>query len=41
MTVLGLAPTIVSKNLGYELRCADPTPQDMEYTRDLGAGAAE
>jgi 6-phosphofructokinase 1 len=28
--------TIVAKNIGYELRCADPIPFDMEYTRDLG-----
>jgi hypothetical protein len=26
----------VAKNIGYELRCADPIPFDMEYTRDLG-----
>jgi 6-phosphofructokinase 1 len=26
----------VAKNIGYELRCADPIPYDMEYTRDLG-----
>ncbi len=32
--------TIVSKNIGYELRCADPVPSDMEYTRDLGYCAA-
>ncbi|MBC6951046.1 6-phosphofructokinase, partial [candidate division KSB1 bacterium] len=25
--------TIVAKNIGYELRCADPIPFDMEYTR--------
>jgi len=28
--------TIVSKDLGYELRSADPIPMDLEYTRDLG-----
>jgi len=33
--------TIVSKNLGYELRCADPIPYDMEYARDLGYCAAK
>jgi 6-phosphofructokinase 1 len=33
---LGLKATIVAKNIGYELRCADPIPMDMEYTRDLG-----
>ncbi len=38
---LGLDTTIVSKNLGYELRCADPIPHDMEYTRDLGYCAAQ
>jgi len=31
-----LNTTIVEKNIGYELRCADPIPNDMEYTRDLG-----
>ena len=36
----GLKPTLVSKNIGYELRCADPVPSDMEYTRDLGYCAA-
>jgi 6-phosphofructokinase 1 len=33
---LGHETTIVSKDLGYELRSADPIPIDMEYTRDLG-----
>ena len=33
--------TIVAKNIGYELRCADPIPYDMEYTRDLGYVAAK
>jgi 6-phosphofructokinase 1 len=32
----GIKTTIVAKNIGYELRCADPIPLDMEYTRDLG-----
>ncbi len=36
----GLKTTIVAKNIGYELRCADPIPFDMEYTRDLGFCAA-
>lgn len=35
-----LKATIVAKNIGYELRCADPIPFDMEYTRDLGYCAA-
>ena len=34
-------PTIVAKNIGYELRCADPIPYDMEYARDLGYCAAK
>ena len=33
--------TIAAKNIGYELRCADPIPADMEYTRDLGYCAAK
>jgi 6-phosphofructokinase 1 len=37
---LGLKTTIVSKDIGYELRCADPIPYDAEYTRDLGYCAA-
>jgi len=37
----GLKTTIVAKNIGYELRCADPIPLDMEYTRDLGYCAAK
>ncbi len=36
----GIKSTIVAKNIGYELRCADPIPFDMEYTRDLGYCAA-
>jgi 6-phosphofructokinase len=38
---LGVKTTLVSKNIGYELRCADPIPYDMEYTRDLGYCAAK
>jgi ATP-dependent phosphofructokinase / diphosphate-dependent phosphofructokinase len=38
---LGIETTIVAKNIGYELRCADPIPYDMEYTRDLGYCAAK
>ena len=37
----GLKITIVAKNIGYELRCADPIPFDMEYTRDLGFSASQ
>ncbi len=36
-----LKTTVVAKNIGYELRCADPIPLDMEYTRDLGFYAAQ
>lgn len=38
---MNIKMTIVSKNIGYELRCADPIPFDMEYTRDLGFSAVE
>jgi 6-phosphofructokinase 1 len=37
----GITTTIVAKNIGYELRCADPISYDMEYTRDLGYCAAK
>ena len=37
----GVKATIVPKNIGYELRCADPIPYDMEYARDLGYCAAK
>jgi 6-phosphofructokinase len=40
LSALGISATIVSKNIGYEVRCADPIPFDMEYTRDLGYCAA-
>src|SRR5262249_45949821 len=41
MEELGLQISIVDKDLGYELRCADPIPFDAEYTRDLGYAAAK
>lgn len=31
----------IEKDLGYELRSADPIPFDAEYTRDLGYGAVK
>jgi 6-phosphofructokinase len=37
----GLRVTITDKNVGYELRCADPIPFDAEYCRDLGYGAVK
>ena len=36
---LDIELTMIDKDLGYELRCADPIPFDAEYTRDLGYGA--
>jgi 6-phosphofructokinase 1 len=41
LAALGLQPTLVVKDIGYELRCADPIPFDLEYTRDLGYCAAK
>ena len=38
---LGLPVSLIDKDLGYELRCADPIPFDAEYTRDLGYGAVK
>jgi 6-phosphofructokinase len=38
---LKLNTTFIDKDLGYELRCADPIPFDIEYTRDLGYGAVK
>ena len=35
----GIKPTLVEKDVGYELRCAPPNAFDLDYTRDLGAGA--
>ncbi|WP_309896727.1 diphosphate--fructose-6-phosphate 1-phosphotransferase [Archangium sp.] len=37
---LGIKATLISKYIGYEVRCADPIPLDMDYTRDLGHAAA-
>jgi ATP-dependent phosphofructokinase / diphosphate-dependent phosphofructokinase len=42
MDDLGIkAPSFIDKDLGYELRCADPIPFDAEYVRDLGYGAVK
>ena len=35
----GIRLTITNKNIGYELRCADPIPFDASYCRDLGYSA--
>jgi 6-phosphofructokinase 1 len=37
----GIQTSVVSKDIGYELRCADPIAVDIEYTRDLGYCAAQ
>lgn len=31
--------TLVDKNIGYELRCVQPIPFDLEYTQNLGHAA--
>ncbi|TAM59989.1 6-phosphofructokinase [bacterium] len=36
---IGISTTVVTKDIGYELRCAKPLPFDVEYTRTLGYGA--
>jgi len=41
LKTFGIKSTVVAKNVGYELRCADPVPFDMEYTRDLGYCASK
>ncbi|MBN1873857.1 MAG: 6-phosphofructokinase [Anaerolineae bacterium] len=38
---LGIDMRIVSKDLGYELRCAPPSAYDIDYTRTLGESAVE
>ena len=38
---LGIKMTIVDKDIGYELRCVQPVPFDMEYTKELGFAAAK
>jgi len=38
---LGLKTGFIAKDIGYELRCADPIPFDAEYTRDLGYAAVK
>jgi 6-phosphofructokinase len=37
----GIKIKLSAKNVGYELRCVDPIPVDMEYARDLGYCAAK
>lgn len=38
---LGIKMRIVSKEVGYELRCSDPIAFDIDYTRSLGEAALE
>ncbi len=38
---VGISMTLVDKEIGYELRCADPVAFDVEYTRNLGYAAVE
>jgi len=38
---LGIDMRVVSKDLGYELRCADPIAFDIDYTRSLGQAAVD
>jgi 6-phosphofructokinase len=38
---MNLKVAFIDKDLGYELRSADPIPFDAEYTRDLGYGAVK
>ena len=41
LKALGISMTLTEKEIGYELRCADPVPFDAEYTRDLGYSAVK
>ncbi len=38
---VGVKMRLVDKELGYELRCADPIAYDIDYTISLGQGAVE
>jgi len=38
---LGIDVRLVNKDLGYELRCADPIAFDIDYTRSLGEAAVD
>jgi 6-phosphofructokinase 1 len=41
LTDVGIKMTLVDKELGYELRCADPCAFDIDYTRTLGQEAVD
>ncbi len=36
---IGVDATVLTKDIGYELRCAKPVAFDVDYTRTLGYGA--
>lgn len=38
---LGIDIRVTGKDIGYELRCADPIAFDIDYTRSLGEAAVE
>ena len=38
---LGVRVRLIDKELGYELRCADPIAYDIDYTRSLGEAAVD
>jgi 6-phosphofructokinase len=38
---VGIEVHIITKNIGYELRCCDPISFDIEYTKFLGYGAVQ
>ncbi len=38
---LGVDETVLTKDIGYELRCAKPVAFDVDYTRTLGYGAVK
>lgn len=40
LSAMGLETTIVTKEIGYELRCVDPLARDALYCRELGYCAA-
>jgi 6-phosphofructokinase len=41
LKALGVQVKLVDKELGYELRCADPIAHDVDYARSLGEAAVD
>jgi 6-phosphofructokinase len=39
LSEIGVNSVVHAKDIGYELRCANPVPFDLDYTRTLGFGA--